>query len=263
MRLFKSQEEKQQIHAARSDYEELVHAVATAAPERAQDLASSFALKPELMSLPEKERERLGAAVFRAYAENVLADDHFTVDEQTAMGAVMSALGFDKAKVNTTFRDVAKRVTVAAANDGRLPVLPTAHLISKKSEFIHWEDGANLMKEVVLREFVGGYSGFSFPIAKGVRYRTGSARGHSVVVGTQMQIEDNGYLTVTSQRVAYMGARKSMEIPYAKLMSMDVFTDGIRFHASNRQTAPLFQIEQGTGDVVAAIVNAAIKRFNE
>ena len=40
-----------------------------------------------------------------------------------------------------------------------------------------------------------------------------------------------------------------MEIPFSKLMNLDVFTDGIRFHASNRQKAPLFKMQEGMGDV--------------
>ena len=39
--------------------------------------------------------------------------------------------------------------------------------------------------------------------------------------------------------------------------------DGIRFHASNRQKAPLFKMEEGMGDVIAATINAAIKRLSE
>ena len=44
-------------------------------------------------------------------------------------------------------------------------------------------------------------------------------------------------------------------------MSFKVFMDGIRFHSSNRQTTPLFQIE--SGDMVAATLNTAIQRFEE
>jgi hypothetical protein len=149
------------------------------------------------------------------------------------------------------------RATIAAANAGRLPQLASAHLLTKKGEVVHYEDGANLMKEVVLREFRAGYSGFSFPLGHGVRFRTGGARGHSVVVGTKLEVADNGYLTVTSQRVVFAGARKSIEIPFAKLLSVDVFSDGIALHAANRQNTPLFQLEQGAGEVVAALINAA------
>jgi Ion transport protein len=230
-------------------------------PAEVKRLALAFAHSPELAEIPKQERQEVYVDAFRAYTDRVLEDDFLSVDEQNALTAVMEALQISPDSLNSTFRDIAKRLAIAAANAGRLPTLPSSHLMTRANEIVHWEDGANLMKEVVLREFVGGYSGFSFPIAKGIRYRTGSARGHSVVTGTQLQVADNGYLTVTSQRVAYMGARKSIEIPLSKVMGVDVFTDGIRFHISNRQNAPLFQIEQGAGDAVAAIINAAIREL--
>jgi hypothetical protein len=259
--LFEKHDRERQIEAAaHADLAEFVQWAQVTDPGEVKRLVLAFVRSPELAQIPERQRQKLYGDAFRTYSESVLSDDCLTLDEENALASVMEGLDIGPGAFNSTFRDVATRLTIAAANAGRLPTLPSSHLMTKANEVVHWEDGANLMKEVVLREFVGGYSGFSFPIAKGIRYRTGSARGHSVVVGTQMQVADNGYLTVTSQRIAYMGARKSLEIAFAKLMSVDVFTDGVRFHASNRQNAPLFQLEQGAGDVIAAIVNAAVGR---
>jgi len=39
-----------------------------------------------------------------------------------------------------------------------------------------------------------------------------------------------------------------------------VFKDGIQFHMSNRQTAPLFKL--ANGEVAAATVNAAVQRLS-
>jgi hypothetical protein len=104
-------------------------------------------------------------------------------------------------------------------------------------------------------------SGVSFRIAKGVSYRTGAIRGKSVVVGTELQVADSGVLAVTSQRIAYMG-NKTIELSYAKLMNLDVFSDGIRVHVSNRQNAPLFKVDPGVGEVIAATVNAAMQKLD-
>jgi hypothetical protein len=41
-------------------------------------------------------------------------------------------------------------------------------------------------------------------------------------------------------------------------LSVDVFTDGVRFHSSNRQTTPLVRVEDG--HLVAAVMNAAMHR---
>jgi hypothetical protein len=146
---------------------------------------------------------------------------------------------------------------------GRLDVIDSPQLMTKKNEVVHLETMAGLMKEVALREWRGGSSGVSFRVAKGVRYHVGQTRGHSVVVGTELQLEDSGPLSVTSLRAAFMGSRKTLEFPFAKVMGVEVFTDGISIRASNRQKTPLFKLEEGMGHVVAATLNAAVQRFNE
>jgi hypothetical protein len=130
----------------------------------------------------------------------------------------------------------------------------------KRGEIVHFEWRAELMKEVAHREFRGGYQGFSFPIGKtGIRYRVGGARGHSVVTGTELQVADRGTLSVSSTRTVFIGARKTIELPYSKLVNLTVYSDGVQFHQSNRQNAPIFRLRNG--EVVAAIVNAAAHRI--
>ena len=116
------------------------------------------------------------------------------------------------------------------------------------------------MKDMPQREFRAGYQGFSFPVGKtGIRYRVGGARGHSVVTGHQLQVTDQGTLVVTSARTVYLGAAKTQEFSYAKLVGLDVFTDGVRLHVSNRQTASLFRVPNG--ETVAAMIHAAMRRI--
>ncbi|HZO62488.1 MAG TPA: hypothetical protein VFB35_05850, partial [Gaiellaceae bacterium] len=98
------------------------------------------------------------------------------------------------------------------------------------------------------------------PIGKtGIRYRVGGYRGHSVVVGTKRVPADRGTLVVSSQRAVFLGNQKTLDMPYSKLVSLDVFGDGVQFHVSNRQTAPVLQV--GAPDVVAAFVHAAAQRL--
>src|SRR5579864_7348210 len=51
----------------------------------------------------------------------------------------------------------------------------------------------------------GGYSGFSFRIAKGVRYHVGGTRGHSVQGAEVPTPIDRGSVTITDQRVVFQG----------------------------------------------------------
>lgn len=105
----------------------------------------------------------------------------------------------------------------------------------------------------------GGSTGFSVPIAKGVRFRTGAFRAKSVVVGTSLEVADTGMLTITSRRAVYKGLRKTVETPFTRLIGVNVFNDGIQLHASNRQNAPLSRVADGY--LVAAVVNAAWQRL--
>jgi hypothetical protein len=94
---------------------------------------------------------------------------------------------------------------VARVNDGRMPQLDNPQILLKRGETAHLALAAQLLNEVVDREFRGGSRGVSFRIAPGVRYRVGSFRGHSVVTGSYMQAIDSGTLTITSQRAVYTG----------------------------------------------------------
>ena len=66
-----------------------------------------------------------------------------------------------------------------------------------------------------------------------------------------------GFLTITSHRGVFTGVRRSIEMPYSKLLSVNVFQDGVQFHLSNRKNPPLFRLESGVPDSVAAAVTAA------
>jgi hypothetical protein len=258
---FKSKEKKQEEATARFTYTEFASAAAASNPVQAHALATTFKENQQIGVLPEKEQRQRSSAAFRAYAENVLADDVLTEDEEEAFGDVAEALGVDQTEFATTFNDVLNRLVIARVNDGRLGEIAQPQLMTKKGEVVHLETNANLMKEVAVREWRGGMSGVSFRIAKGVSYRTGAIRGKSVVVGTELQVADSGVLAVTSQRIAYMG-NKTIELSYAKLMNLDVFSDGIRVHVSNRQNAPLFKVDPGVGEVIAATVNAAMQKLD-
>lgn len=80
-----------------------------------------------------------------------------------------------------------------------------------------------------------------------------------MTVRAEIVEKDFGMLSVTSLRVAYLGERKSMDIPLAKVIGLQVFTDGLRINASNRQNALLFKADNAS-DAIAATITAAMQR---
>ena len=258
MRLFKSREEKEQIDAGRSEWEEFVRTASQGTPEQIKGALVRLEQSPNVRALSDKERRRRGYEAFERYAENVLADDFLTAEEEEVFDLVAERLGVPQEDWSGRLRPLLLRVMVARANDGRLDALPNPKLMAKKGEVVHLETAAGLMKEVVQREWRSGSGGVSFKIAPGVRYRTGQTRGRSVVVGSQIVIEDSGVLSVSSQRAVFIGSRKTVECAYSKLVNVEVFTDGIQFHVSNRQKPTLLRLDAGVGDLVAATINATI-----
>ncbi|HVM58454.1 MAG TPA: hypothetical protein VMT74_13400 [Gaiellaceae bacterium] len=251
MRLFKSDEEKQ----AEDEFRRFADALATADPAHAAVLVDGFRAGglPEMLSA--RDRKKLGGAAFERYAEASLADDHLTAEEEETLAKVADAVGLGQQDLEAR-GDLYVRLQVAKINAGRLPVVEAPHLMAKQNEVVHFETSAALMKEVAVREWRGGSQGVSFRIAKGVRYRVGATRGHIVTVGTQLQVADTGVLAITSQRIAYLGSRKTLDMPFSKLMGMELYSDGVRLSLSNRQSAPLFKVTCST-DVLGALLNAA------
>ncbi len=198
---------------------------------------------------------------FAAYVRQAVGDDILTPQEEEHVQELVRVLGIDLGRFLQADPDLGRHVMVAEANGGFLPEVQSPRLIRKRGEVVHLEIAATLLKDVAVRQMQGGYSGFSFPIGKtGIRYRVGGYRGHSVVVGTERVPDDQGTLVISSQRAVFIGGRKTVELPYAKLVNLEVFGDGVQFHVSNRQSAPIFQVP--APDVVAAFVHAAAQRLN-
>jgi hypothetical protein len=255
VKLFRSADEKQQGAEAEAAFREIVAGLGGSDPARTRALTASLN-GDTLAVLGKRERKKLSEQAFVQYANNVLADDQLSEDEKDALAALAEAVGFEQADFER--HDLYTRLQVAKLNDRRLPVVDTPNLMAKRGEVVHLETSAALMNEVAVREWRGGSSGVSFRVAPGVRYRVGSSRGHVVTLGTQLQVADTGLLAITNQRAAYLGSRKTVEMPYSKLIGMQVYSDGISFSLSNRQNAPLIKVTINT-DVLAALLNAAIQ----
>jgi hypothetical protein len=83
----------------------------------------------------------------------------------------------------------------------------------------------------------GGYSGFSFRIAKGVRHNVGGTRGHFEQGAEVISPVDVGNVLVTDKRVVFTGERKAREWQFAKLLGLHHDPDAPRtfLPVSNRE----------------------------
>jgi hypothetical protein len=149
--------------------------------------------------------------------------------------------------------ELLEELVVARIIDGRPPVMNQVELLLKRGEVANAVFApVFLMKERAIRQCRGGSSGVSIRIGFGMRYRTSSSRGRSVVVGSELVEEDRGQLTITSVRSVFVGARETLEFRRDKLVGVQQFLDGLRLSVSNRQTASLLTMPRTTSPSIAA-----------
>jgi hypothetical protein len=191
-------------------------------------------------------------AVMTVAVRDALADDVWTEQMDVHFAKLASALGIHPGDLAHRNFALWEEVVVARINDGRPLHDERAPLMTQPGETAYATFPVALMKEVVDRELRGGSSGVSIRIAKGVRYRVGQVRAHSVVVGTHLEAQDSGHLVVTDRRAVFMGTKKTLEFRRDKLVGLAQYADGLRLNVSNRQAASLFRFAEGSSPTIAA-----------
>lgn len=232
------------------DYQETLRQVANG------DAARLPELKQLSAGLPAERTRKLNEAAAARFVEVVLADEVLSPSEEERLAAILNGLRMGPQDLQKL--GLEDRLALAKANDGRPPIINDSELIAQPGELVHAEVPAGLLKEVAIRQWRGGGSGVSFRIAKGVRINTGAVRGRSEVVGTEVQVADVGTLSVTNQRIVFLGERKTIESKYSKLVGLKVYTDAVGISVTNRQNASTFRV--GDGPLLAAFINAVLQQ---
>jgi hypothetical protein len=148
---------------------------------------------------------------------------------------------------------------------GELPQLPpeTCQLNLQEEELAHVKFNASLLEERTIRSgYRGGYSGFSFRIAKGVRWHIGGSAGGFTSEKAYTPVSE-GFLYLTNQRIAFLGRPKSLAFPWKKVLGVNPYQDGILVYV-NRAKCPFFQFpEPLTSEVCALICDHYLNADNE
>ena len=198
--------------------------------------------------------------------DQALADDVLTDEEHDQLFEFARSLGIDLNAYLNQHPTTQDRFIIAGINADRYPgAMPPYHILVKPLEEVFVEAPVSMLKEVADRAWQGGFSGFSFPIAKGVRYRIGQTQGHLQQVGTKVIVTDEGYLSVTSTRIVFSGKTSTREIPYAKLVNLTVFaigvTECIAIAVSKGQDVDTQTFALSRPHLFAAVITAGLSTF--
>lgn len=113
-------------------------------------------------------------------------------------------------------------------------------LVLKRGEQAYLSVPATLARMMTRTHFVGGSSGFSFPIGHtGIRYRVGAFRGEPVQQQSLTKL-DAGTFVLTNQRIAYVGRTKASSVPLAKVMHVEVYNDGISIAREGKENPDFY-----------------------
>jgi hypothetical protein len=113
--------------------------------------------------------------------------------------------------------------------------------------------------------YQAGSSGFSFKVAKGVRYRVGGTRGTYVPGEEQPTPVDTGTMTITNQRVVFQGAKQAREWSYSKLIGMqhDPQQPWTAIQVSNRQKVSGFLYDNDNAPEIRFRLALGVALFND
>jgi hypothetical protein len=83
----------------------------------------------------------------------------------------------------------------------------------------------------------GAYGGPSIHVAKGLTLRVGGFQAQS---HEELKAIDTGTLVLTTKRLCYAGRLRSIEVPFAKLISVDPYSDAVAIRRLGKEKTEFF-----------------------
>ncbi len=223
---------------------------------------SEIEKKKNELGLTGEDLKRMRADIFAKAFAVTKSDDQVTKDEEHELSTIQKYLGLADDEIQSTKKELARLRLLNEIQQGNMPIVQTTNLIMQKGEKAYWIESAILAEEKVLRRnFEGGSRGVSFRIMKGVSYRVGGFRGHSVSE-TGVVAVSNGDLIITNQRIIFRGDNKSFAVKLDKLLDVQLFTNGLHFSENNRSKPRLIKfVQQGNHDIIGSVLTYAVNHF--
>jgi hypothetical protein len=182
-------------------------------------------------NLSKEDLLNLQRSGFKTAYDATVQDKRISEDETKSLEKILEYFGLEKRDVNFDQAGFNKYYSLALIEKGILPEISEGNrgisTIFKKDEKVHCVVVAALrkMKKVTTRLNYSGPVG-SIRIMKGLRYRVGSYK-ISTESKDVLAIEDNGMLYLTSENIGFTGSKKQFSLPYKKIQSLELRTDGL------------------------------------
>ncbi|UOK43654.1 MULTISPECIES: hypothetical protein [Flavobacterium] len=221
----------------------------------------------EYLNIPkdkvESLRLKIASSLLKTALNEKLSDKKLSPKEETELNGILNDLQIDNRQISSiipkkSLDELAFAKLLWSLDNGIFYSIPNAPITLRKSEECYLGFSSKLMERKIIHK---GYShtsqGVSIPIMKGVRYRVGS--GRSVPIKEEVTIKHPGNIFLTNLRIVFSSGSKSFEIPFSKLLTLNVYSDGIEFILNNKNF--LLQMNNKEVELFAVGMSSAIRNF--
>lgn len=183
--------------------------------------------------VPSTERKALLARAWENAVENFLEDGVLDVTEEKRLVEFKERFALSQRELDKNGA-LTKTAKAAVLRDVLSGVIPQRMSIDgslpinlQKGERIVWAfPDSKYLEDKTRRKYVGNSQGVSIRVLKGVYYRVGAFKGQAVEQTERIHV-DSGWVVATDKNIYFAGPRRSIRLPYAKIVSFEPFSDGI------------------------------------
>jgi hypothetical protein len=197
-------------------------------------------------------------AIYRSALRDAARDSHLTPEEDEALRRLQRELGLSEADLSADLTQVSRLRMLARAAEGHLPEVKSPVPLVP-DEVCHWVVQCTLADRLAVptapqREV----RGITRPVLEEVPFRPG-ADTDALRPADDILPTDLGMLVVTSRRMVFQGARRTLSVPHARIEAVTCFRDGIRVDES-RPSAQKYLLVDDPEVTTAILLYAARKR---
>ncbi|MFA6058608.1 MAG: hypothetical protein WC756_10455 [Taibaiella sp.] len=211
--------------------------------------------------ISDKDRRAIVLKAWEKGTEYVIANSKHDELENFSLENFMSRFSITTQELNKNglLTKSAQFEILHGIQNGKLPDVNSGEITQinfQKNEKIVWLfRNIDYYEDKLKRQYVRGSRGVSMRIAKGLSYRIGGSVGHSVNVINRVFVS-NGHLIVTNKNIYFTSSSKSLRLPYSKIVSFEIYEDGIGVIRDARTAKPqIFVTKEGrfTYDLITSL----------
>lgn len=187
----------------------------------------------QINQLSTAQRKPLLIRAWEKAVDGFLEDGVLDTEEERRLVEFRDHFGFSQGDLNGNgaLTKTAKAGVLRDVLDGKIPqrvsVDGSLPINFQKGESVVWAfPDSRYLEDKTRRQFVGGSQGVSIRVMKGVYYRVGAFKGEAIESTERVHV-DTGLVVVTNKNIYFAGPRKSLRVPYPKIVSFEPFSDGI------------------------------------